>query len=448
MSLKSSKKTETENLYSLEIAVSAEEFEKACVKAFNKLKNRISIPGFRKGKVTRKVAEKFYGEGFLYEDALNICYPDAVEAAIVESGLEVVGTNKVDVNEIGKDGVDMTVEVYVKPQIELKAYKELKATKKKVEATDEEVQAKIDELVERNARIISVEDRAAENGDITVIDFEGFVDGVAFEGGKGENYELTLGSGTFIPGFEDQIVGHNIEDEFDVNVTFPQEYTPELAGKAAVFKVKLHEIKTKQLPEVDDEFAQDAADCDTVADLKKSLVNEIKDQKTEANEKDIEQQLFDKLADNVVGEIPEVMYENELENQIKDIDYRLSQQGMNFELYLQYTGMTVEQYKEQAKPNAEKNVKVRLALEKIVELESIEATDEDLEAEYANFAKQYDMDVEKIKEIIPADGLKKDLAINKAIKFVRDNAKVTTARKPRAAKAQEEKAENEEASAE
>ena len=448
MSLKSSKKTETENLYSLEIAVSAEEFEKACVKAFNKLKNRISIPGFRKGKVTRKVAEKFYGEGFLYEDALNICYPDAVEAAIVESGLEVVGTNKVDVNEIGKDGVDMTVEVYVKPQIELKAYKELKATKKKVEATDEEVQAKIDELVERNARIISVEDRAAENGDITVIDFEGFVDGVAFEGGKGENYELTLGSGTFIPGFEDQIVGHNIEDEFDVNVTFPQEYTPELAGKAAVFKVKLHEIKTKQLPEVDDEFAQDAADCDTVADLKKSLVNEIKDQKTEANEKDIEQQLFDKLADNVVGEIPEVMYENELENQIKDIDYRLSQQGMNFELYLQYTGMTVEQYKEQAKPNAEKNVKVRLALEKIVELESIEATDEDLEAEYANFAKQYDMDAEKIKEIIPADGLKKDLAINKAIKFVRDNAKVTTARKPRAAKAQEEKAENEEASAE
>ncbi|MCM1393034.1 MAG: trigger factor, partial [Ruminococcus sp.] len=432
MSLKSSKKTETENLYSLEISVGAEDFNNACNKAFAKLKNRISIPGFRKGKVTRHVAEKFYGEGFLYEDALNICYPDAVEAAIKESGLEVVGTNKVDVQEIGKDGVEMTVEVYVKPEIELKAYKELKATKKKVEVTDEEVQAKIDELVERNARIISVEDRAAENGDITVIDFEGFVDGVAFDGGKGENYELTLGSGTFIPGFEDQIVGHNIDDEFDVNVTFPEEYTPELAGKAAVFKVKLHEIKVKELPEVDDEFAQDAADCDTVADLKKSITNEIKEQKTAENEREIEQQLLEKLADNVVGEIPEVMYENELDNQIKDIDYRLSQQGMNFELYLQYTGMTVEQYKEQAKPNAEKNVKVRLALEKIVELESIEVTDEEVEAEYAKFAEQYGMEADQVKQIVPADGIKSDLALNKAIKFVRDNAKVTTARKPRA----------------
>ncbi len=445
MSLKSSNKTETENLYSLEISISAEDFEKASQKAFSKMKNRISIPGFRKGKVTRKVAETFYGKGFLYEDALNICYPDAVEGAIAESGLEVVGTKSTDIKEIGENGVELTVEVFTKPEIELKDYKELKATKKKIEVTDDEIQSKINELVERNARIITVEDRAAENGDITVIDFEGFVDGVAFDGGKGENYELTLGSGAFIPGFEDQIVGHNTDDEFDVNVTFPEQYTPELAGKAAVFKVKLHEIKHKELPEVDDEFAQDAADCETVAELKKSLSDEIKEQKTESNEKDIEQQLLDKLADNVVGNIPECMFDDELDNQIKDIDYRLSQQGMNFELYLQYTGMTVEQYKEQARPNAEKNVKVRLALEKIAELEALEVTDEEIEAEYNKFAEMYGMEAEQIKGIIPADGLKKDLALNKAVKFVRDNAKVTTARKPRAPKADtEEKTDNEE----
>ncbi len=440
MSLKSSTKAEEANLYSLEIAIDAETFEDALKKAFNKLKNRISIPGFRKGKVTRKMAEAFYGKNFLYEDALDLIYSGAVEDAIKEAGLDVVGTKSANVNEIGENGVQLTVEVYVKPDVEITAYKELKATKKKVEATDEEIEEKLHELVHRNARIVSVEDRAAAEGDTTIIDFEGFVDGVAFDGGKGEEYELKLGSGSFIPGFEDQIVGHNPGDEFDVNVTFPTEYTPELAGKDAVFKVKLHEIKTEELPEVDDEFAQDAADCDTVDALKKSLADEIKSQKEEQNERDIREQVFDKLIDNVVADIPPVMVESELDNRIRDIDYRLSAQGMNFETYLQYMGMSVEDYREQQKEDAEKAVKLRLALEKIVELENLEVTDEELDKEYEKLASQYQMEVDKIKAIISVDSLKKDLSVQKASDFVRENAKVTTARKPRAAKPKTEDA--------
>ena len=440
MSLKSSTKAEEANLYSLDIAIGAEQFEAAMQKAFAKLKNRISIPGFRKGKVTRKMAEAFYGKGFLYEDALDLVYPEAVEGAIKEAALDVVGTKNADVKEIGENGVQLTVEVYVKPDVEIKAYKELKATKKKVEATEEEIEEKLHELVHRNARIVAVEDRAAAECDTAVIDFEGFVDGVAFEGGKGEEYELKLGSGSFIPGFEDQIVGHKPGDEFDVNVIFPTEYTPELAGKDAVFKVKLHEIKTEELPEVDDEFAQDAADCDTVDALKKSLADEIKTQKEEQNEKDIREQVIEKQIDNVVADIPPVMVDTELDNRIRDIDYRLSSQGMNFETYLQYMGMSMEDYREQQKEDAEKAVKLRLALEKIVELENLEVTEDDLDKEYEKLAAQYQMEADKIKSIITAVSLKKDLSVQKASDFVRDNAKVTTARKPRAAKPKTEEA--------
>ena len=433
MSLKSSKNVET-NVYALEISISAEDFEKAQVKAFNKQKGKIQIPGFRKGKVNRKMAENFFGKDWLYEDALDLIYGDTVEGAVKEAGLDVVGTKSADIKEIGENGVELLVEVFVKPEIELTEYKELKATKKKVEATEEEINDRINGLLERNARLISVEDRAAQDGDITVIDFEGFVDGIAFDGGKGENYELTLGSGQFIPGFEAQVAGHNAGEEFDVNVKFPTEYTPELADKDAVFKVKLHEIKVKELPELDDEFAQDAADCDTVAQLKKNIENEIKEHKDEENEREIESQLLEKLAENVKGEIPECMIDSELDNQIRDIDYRLSMQGMSFEAYLKYSGMTIEKYKENSKPSAEKNVKVRLALEYIAKAEALEVSDEDLEAEYDKFAERYQMEKDKIKELVPAEGLRKDLLNEKAIKFVRDNAKVTTARKPRAKK--------------
>ncbi len=433
MSLKSSNNVET-NVYALEIEIDAATFEAAQNKAFNKQKGKIQLPGFRKGKVTRKMAENFFGKGWLYEDALDLCFGDAVEDAVKEAGLDMVGTKTADVKEIGENGVLMTVEIYVKPEIEITEYKELKATKKKVEATDEEVEQRINDLKERNARLIAVEDRAVADGDITVIDFEGFVDGVAFDGGKGENYELTIGSGQFIPGFEEQIIGHTLGEEFDVNVKFPSEYTPELADKDAVFKIKLHEIKVKELPEVDDDFAQEAADCDTVADLMKQIKEEIKTHKEQENEREIETQLLDKLAENVKGEIPDVMVDNEINGQIRDIDYRLSMQGMNFETYLQYMGMTVEMYKEQAKESALKNVKIRLALEKIAALENLDVTEEDIEAEYKKFAEQYGMEVDKIKEVVPVDGLKADMLKERAIFFVKDNAKVTTARKPRAKK--------------
>ncbi len=433
MSLKSSNNVET-NVYALEIEIDAATFEAAQNKAFNKQKGKIQLPGFRKGKVTRKMAENFFGKGWLYEDALDLCFGEAVEDAVKEAGLDMVGTKTADVKEIGENGVTMTVEIFVKPDVEITEYKELKATKKKVEATDEEVAQRIEELKERNARLVSIEDRAVADGDITVIDFEGFVDGVAFEGGKGENYELTIGSGQFIPGFEEQIIGHNLGEEFDVNVKFPTEYTPELADKDAVFKIKLHEIKVKELPEVDDDFAQEAADCDTVADLKKQIKEEIKSHKEHENEKDIEMQLLDKLAENVKGDIPEVMVDNEINGQIRDIDYRLSMQGMNFETYLQYMGMTVDMYKENAKEGALKNVKIRLALEKIAVLEALDVTEEELEAEYKKFAEQYGMEVDKIKEVVPADGPKADMHKEKAITFVKDNAKVTAARKPRAKK--------------
>lgn len=431
--LKSSKNVET-NVYSLEIEISKETFTAALDKAFQKSKGKIQLPGFRKGKATRAVVESFYGKGYFYEDALDICFGEAVMKASEEAGLEVVGTKNADIAEISHNGVQMTVEVFVKPEIEVSAYKELKATKKKVEVTDEEVDQKIQQLVERNARVISVEDRAVENGDIAIIDFEGFLDGVAFEGGKGENYELEIGSGSFVPGFEEQLVGHAIGEEFDIDVTFPEQYHEGLAGKAVVFKIKINEIKTKQYPEVDDEFAQDAADYDTVEAMKKGFAAEIKAAKEADNARDIEGQLLEKLAENVEGEIPEVMYENEIDNQIRDLDYRFQMQGMNFATYLQYTGMSMEDYRAQMKEGAVKNVKVRLALEKIAALEALEVTDEEIEAEYAKFAAQYGMEVDKIKEVVAVETLKADMLKEKAIKFVVDNAKVTTQRKPRAKK--------------
>ncbi len=431
--LKSSKNVET-NVYSLEIEISKETFTAALDKAFQKSKSKIQLPGFRKGKATRAVVESFYGKGYFYEDALDLCFGEAVMSASEEAGLEVVGTKNADIAEISHNGVQMTVEVFVKPEITVSAYKELKATKKKVEVTDEEIDQKIKQLVERNARVISVEDRAVENGDITIIDFEGFLDGVAFEGGKGEGYELEIGSGSFVPGFEEQLVGHSIGEEFDIDVTFPEQYHEGLAGKAVVFKIKLLEIKTKQYPEVDDEFAQDAADYDTVDAMKKGFAAEIKAAKEADNARDIEGQLLEKLAENVEGEIPEVMYDNEIDNQIRDLDYRFSMQGMNFATYLQYTGMSMEDYRAQMRDGAIKNVKVRLALEKIAELEALEVTEEEIEAEYAKFAAQYGMEVDKIKEVVAVETLKADMLKEKAIKFVVDSAKVTTQRKPRAKK--------------
>ena len=442
--LKSANKTET-NTYTLEVSISGEDFKAAILKAYNKQKKNISIPGFRKGKVPMHMVERFYGKGVFYEDALDILYPDVVSDAIKESGIEAVSSPyDVDVKEIGEDGVEMTMKVTVKPEIEVGEYKGLKAEKDDSAATAADVKKELEALQERNARIITVEDRAVESGDITVIDFEGFVDGVAFDGGKGEDFDLTIGSGQFIPGFEDQIIGHNAGEEFDVNVTFPTEYDPKLAGKDATFKVTVKEIKSKELPELDDEFAKDVSDeADTLADLKKSIKADLTAKKKEQADKDFESALLEQIAAGVQGEIPEVMYDNKVEEEINGFAQRLSGQGMSLEMYMKYTGMNMDALKASLRDGAEKQVKLMLAVEKIAELEGIEATDEEVEAKYAEMAEMYKMDAEQLKKIIPADDVKTDVRNGKAVQLVVDNA---VAEKPvkKAAKKTAKKSDSEE----
>lgn len=444
--LKSANKTET-NIYTLEVSVSGEDFNKAILQAYNKQKNKIQLPGFRKGKAPLKMIEKFYGEGVFYEDALDIVYPGVVGNAIKEAGIEpVAAPHDLDVTKIGKDGVEMTMKVTVKPEISIDNYKGIEADKGDASVCADDVKKELASMQERNARVVTVDDRKAKKNDIAVIDFEGFVDGVAFDGGKGENYELTLGSGQFIPGFEEQIIGHKTGDEFDVNVTFPTEYTPELAGKEAVFKVVLHEIKMKELPTLDDDFAKDVDDeVDTLAELKKKIKAELSDKKKEDVEKDFESAVLEKVVDLVEGEIPEVMYDNKLEDDVKDYENRLAQQGIPLDTYLQYMGMDRDKFKESMRDNAVKQVKLQLAVEKIAELEKIEATDEEAEAQLKEMADMYQLDVEQVKKWVNIEDVKKDVVGKKTVDFLVANAKAIVAEKPKkttkkaAAKKEEEK---------
>lgn len=444
--LKSANKTET-NVYTLEVSVSGEDFNKAILQAYNKQKNKIQLPGFRKGKAPLKMIEKFYGEGVFYEDALDIVYPGVVGDAIKEAGIEpVAAPHDLDVTKIGKDGVEMTMKVTVKPEISIDNYKGIEADKGDASVCADDVKKELASMQERNARVVTVDDRKAKKNDIAVIDFEGFVDGVAFDGGKGENYELTLGSGQFIPGFEEQIIGHKTGDEFDVNVTFPTEYTPELAGKEAVFKVVLHEIKMKELPTLDDDFAKDVDDeVDTLAELKKKIKAELSDKKKEDVEKDFESAVLEKVVDLVGGEIPEVMYDNKLEDDVKDYENRLAQQGIPLDTYLQYMGMDRDKFKESMRDNAVKQVKLQLAVEKIAELEKIEATDEEAEAQLKEMADMYQLDVEQVKKWVNIEDVKKDVVGKKTVDFLVANAKAIVAEKPKkttkkaAAKKEEEK---------
>ncbi len=444
--LKSANKTET-NIYTLEVSVSGEDFNKAILQAYNKQKNKIQLPGFRKGKAPLKMIEKFYGEGVFYEDALDIVYPGVVGDAIKEAGIEpVAAPHDLDVTKIGKDGVEMTMKVTVKPEISIENYKGIEADKGDASVCADDVKKELASMQERNARVVTVDDRKAKKNDIAVIDFEGFVDGVAFDGGKGENYELTLGSGQFIPGFEEQIIGHKTGDEFDVNVTFPTEYTPELAGKEAVFKVVLHEIKMKELPTLDDDFAKDVDDeVDTLAELKKKIKAELSDKKKEDVEKDFESAVLEKVVDLVEGEIPEVMYDNKLEDDVKDYENRLAQQGIPLDTYLQYMGMDRDKFKESMRDNAVKQVKLQLAVEKIAELEKIEATDEEAEAQLKKMADMYQLDVEQVKKWVNIEDVKKDVVGKKTVDFLVANAKAIVAEKPKkttkkaAAKKEEEK---------
>ena len=439
MSLKSAEKVEA-NVRELEIAISAEDFKAAVLKVFNKKKGSLTLPGFRKGKAPLHLIERTLGKDYFYQDALEMLFPDVVEEAYKEGGIFAVDSPfDVDVKEIGEDGVTFTLKVTIKPEVEVTQYKGLQGEKAEAEVTPDEVDRELDRMRERNSRTSVIEDRAAQNGDITVIDFEGFIDGVAFEGGKGENHSLTLGSGSFIPGFEEQIIGHSTGDEFDVAVTFPQEYNAtELAGKEAVFKVKIHEIKVKELPELDDDFAKDASEYETMAELKKSVEDDILEHKKEDTEKIFEEQVLMALTDNVKAEIPDVMTAKKAKQLTDNFVQRISQQGADLETYLMYTGLDKETFDAQMTEQAKKQVTLQLGLEKIAELEDLTASEDDINAEYQKLAEMYGVDVERLKGVFPEENIKADIVSDKAVKLVVEHAKAV---KP-AKKTEEEPAED------
>lgn len=426
--LVSNQKTDT-NLYELEIKVDADRFEAAVEQAYRTNGRKMNVPGFRKGKAPRKMIEKLYGEGVFYEDAINALYNDALFEAVDEAGLELVTRPEVEITAVSHaDGFTMKAKCTVRPEVTVKKYKGIEATKTVKAVTDEDIENELHRLQERGARTITVEGRAAETGDQAKIDFEGFVDGEAFEGGKGEGFDLTLGSNTFIPGFEDQVVGHSAGETFDVNVTFPEDYhAEELKGKDAVFHVTLHELKARELPELDDEFAKDVSEFDTLEELKADLQKKMAEENEKSAETEVENRLIDVIIENMEAEIPDVMYENRVDEEVRNFDMRLQQQGMSLDLYLQYTGMEMDSFRKQFREPAEKQVKIRLALEEIVKLEKIEVPEEELNAEYAKLAEQYKMDEKQVRSLIPEDSFKMDLAVNKAIDLVKENAKIKNA---------------------
>lgn len=425
MSLKSSNKVDT-NVWELEVSVDGDTFKDAVTKAYLKQRKNITIPGFRKGKAPRAFIEKYYGEGVFYEDALEAIYPDAVASAIEEAKLEPVDTPyDLEIPEMGNDGVTMKFKVTVKPEVELGEYKGLKATKKSTKVTADEVKAELARMQEQNSTVSDVDDRAVKKNDIVVIDFEGFVDGKAFEGGKAEKYELTIGSNQFIPGFEDQIIGHKIGDKFDVNVKFPEDYQADLASKDAVFKIKLHGIKVKEVPALDDEFANDVSEFDTLDELKKDIKKQLEKRKNDDAENELHNTLLEEVANGIKAEIPEAMIEKTIDDDVNEYSYRLQSQGLKLETYLKYTGMDMKGFREGFKERAETQVRLNLALEKIIEKENIEVTEEDIEAEYKKYADAYNMDIDTIKKAVSAESLKPELASRKAIDLIVDSAVVT-----------------------
>ena len=425
MSLKSSNKVDT-NVWELEVSVDGDTFKDAVTKAYLKQRKNITIPGFRKGKAPRAFIEKYYGEGVFYEDALEAIYPDAVASAIEEAKLEPVDTPyDLEIPEMGNDGVTMKFKVTVKPEVELGEYKGLKATKKSTKVTADEVKAELARMQEQNSTVSDVDDRAVKKNDIVVIDFEGFVDGKAFEGGKAEKYELNIGSNQFIPGFEDQIIGHKIGDKFDVNVKFPEDYQADLASKDAVFKIKLHGIKVKEVPALDDEFAKDVSEFDTLDELKKDIKKQLEKRKNDDAENELHNTLLEEVAKGIKAEIPEAMIEKTIDDDVNEYSYRLQSQGLKLETYLKYTGMDMKGFREGFKERAETQVRLNLALEKIIEKEKIEVTEEDIEAEYKKYADAYNMDIDTIKKAVSAESLKPELASRKAIDLIVDSAVVT-----------------------
>ncbi|MDD2361888.1 MAG: trigger factor [Oscillospiraceae bacterium] len=426
MSLKSATKVDT-NRVELEVEVDSEAFEAAVSKAYKKNIGKMSVPGFRKGKAPRHLVEKLYGESVFYDDAVNDLYPTALQDAIEKSDFEYIEDKiDLDVTTVGKEGLVFKAVITVKPEVEVGEYKGLKAEKKTISVTDEDVDKEISMLQERNSRLVTVEGRPAQNGDTVTFDFEGFNDGVPFEGGKAESFSLELGSGRFIPGFEEQIEGKSTDEEFEVNVTFPEDYqAEELKGKPAVFKCKLHEIKEKEMPELNDDFAKDVSEFDTLDQLKEDLKGKLKHQREHAAEDEFESTLLEHIVEGLKGDIPEAMFEHRVDDSIMEFEQRLKSQGLNIDNYLNYTGMDAEGFRNGFRQQAEKQVKIRLALEKIARLENITISDEEIGAEYTKLAEQYKMDVDKIKSFVSEKELVKDLEVGKALDLVKESAEIS-----------------------
>lgn len=434
MELKNTEKQE-HSVVALTIEITKAEFEAAKDKAFKKTGKNITVPGFRKGKAPRKMIEKLYGEGVFFEEAFNIIYPDAMEMAVEKSGIKPVGRADVDLGDPAEEGgLTIIAKVPVEPEVELGEYKGIEVEKETVKVLQADVKAELNRMAQRNARTETVERKAKKN-DTVDIDFEGFVDGVPFEGGKAEHHELTLGSGAFIPGFEDQLIGCKAGDEKDVVVTFPEEYhAKELAGKEATFKCKVHKVEETILPEIDDEFAKDVSDtCETLDDLKKEITERLKAERQEAADNAFEEKVLDAVIDGMKADIPAAMIDSQVDTIVQDFGYRLQMQGMGLEQYLKMTGTEMGAFRAMFQSQAERQVKTRLALQKVVELEGITVSDTELEEEYAKMAEQYKMEVEKVKAIVSREALEGDLKISNALEFIKKNAKVKKAAKKKAA---------------
>lgn len=425
MGLVSTNKIDATN-YELIINVDANGFEKAVQGAYMRARGRININGFRKGKAPRKMIEQLYGENVFYEDAVNALVRTEITPVIEEGEYDLIDNPSISVESVNKEnGVSFKVTVTVKPEVEISNYKGIEVEKTVNAVTDEDIDKQIQALRERNGRLVTVEGRPAENGDIAVIDFEGFKDGVAFEGGKDENYELALGSNTFVPGFEEQIVGKSTGDEFTINVTFPENYQmEEIAGQPCEFRIKLNEIKTKELPELDDEFVKDATEFNTLDELRSDMKTKLEERAAKNADMEAENKILETLIENMQADIPQVMFEHKIDEMVEDFGIRLKQQGLSIEMYLSYVNMDMAAFRKTFEEQAQKQVKVRLALEKIAKLENIEISDEAAEEEIKKMAEQYNLTPEKVKNVISVKSVKEDLKVNEASKIVMDSAKI------------------------
>ncbi|MGN0667192.1 MAG: trigger factor [Huintestinicola sp.] len=421
--LKSTNKIET-NVYEIEAAADSAQFEAAIQKVYNKQKNKINVPGFRKGKAPRKMIEKLYGEECFYEEAVNELIPEIVVAAIDEANLKLVARPEIDVTTLSKtEGVVFKVKATVKPEVEISDYKGIEVEKSVKTVTDEDVDGALKKIQERNGRLVTIEDRAVENGDTVNIDFEGFMDGKAFDGGKEDGFDLKIGSGQFIPGFEEQIIGKSTGDEFTINVTFPENYQmEELAGKPAEFKIKLNEIKSTELPELDDDFAKDTSEFDTLDEMKADIRTKLEENAAKSAETEAENKIFDTVIEKMNAEIPQVMFDSRIDELVREFEMRLSQQGLDLKMYLSFTGMDEAAFRGTFADQAQKTVKLRLALEKIAELENITVSDEAVEAEINKMAEMYKLTPAQIKNAVSPESIKEDLIVTEASKFVKDNA--------------------------